>query len=509
MIFFFLLSNSFQNSQVVNSSLNSKQIILLTSMTCESENQQREKSTTVTEHRSPLPENDFQPKSALALQAFEFKEGTKYSWKFAREVPRLSLDSRAITDANGSFHPRESRTNAAVLSAERCDNSPEGDDNENHYSSPSVIARLMGLEPLQQTSDTDAFKKSKLRRSASESRVSKDQCHCRFVDGNTFQSNQLQQTNSNINVANRVIRDNASYFNRSGNQKLVNSSKHRARDAKDEPLKAHKRGMLQRKSFFDSAEIFPEPKQSITIYSEIEKRLKVRGINEQSKYLETLKQVFEALQLKGLLHSIKPANQINYRNFVYDRSLSQDEYPIVVMKPARSPAQINRSSRLGGESPPRCFRSRPGIRRETLSSTNHRRDRPEVDRNLRNQSGGRSLGTPSLCETSIMSPNRRRPLSIDTQKKKCNNDVMEQKRVSPIQSPKVSQRKMGLDQHTTNRSPRNKKSMAEIYTEEESMFLSVENEDSSIRTFSQTDTGVQNLVLTICYISHYKLLEHC
>ncbi|CAI9778801.1 unnamed protein product [Fraxinus pennsylvanica] len=53
-----------------------------------------------------------------------------------------------------------------------------------------------------------------------------------------------------------------------------------------------------RKGFFDSTGIFLEPKQTISIEGEIEKRLKMREIDETSKDLETLKQILEALQLK-------------------------------------------------------------------------------------------------------------------------------------------------------------------------------------------------------------------
>ncbi|KAJ1378453.1 hypothetical protein SESBI_47836 [Sesbania bispinosa] len=37
------------------------------------------------------------------LPVFEFKEGTISPWKFSRESPRLSLDSRAVVDAKGTF----------------------------------------------------------------------------------------------------------------------------------------------------------------------------------------------------------------------------------------------------------------------------------------------------------------------------------------------------------------------------------------------------------------------
>ncbi|EXB60671.1 hypothetical protein L484_016025 [Morus notabilis] len=73
------------------------------------------------ELRSPVPENhtspaseSLPPKSPLPLPVFDFKEGTRTSWKLAREAPRLSLDSRATMDAKGSLYPKEIRTNAAI-----------------------------------------------------------------------------------------------------------------------------------------------------------------------------------------------------------------------------------------------------------------------------------------------------------------------------------------------------------------------------------------------------------
>ncbi|THF96999.1 hypothetical protein TEA_027096 [Camellia sinensis var. sinensis] len=76
----------------------------------------------------------------------------------------------------------------------------------------------------------------------------------------------------------------------------------------------------QRKSFFDSKDFFPEPKQLVSMYGEIKKRLKMRGIDEPSEDLETLRQILEALQLKGLLHSQKPSHQINHRNCATDEA---------------------------------------------------------------------------------------------------------------------------------------------------------------------------------------------
>lgn len=455
----------------------------------------------MTELRSPVPESPTLPPVSQPkppLPAFEFKEGTRSSWKFSREAPRLSLDSRATVDAKGSLYPREIRTNAAILSVNRCENSPEGDDSEKQRRSPSVIARLMGLEPLPH-SDPEPVKNAELRRSASESRVSKDLYQYRFVDGNALQLKQSQQANMSSNV----IRDNAANEARTYNVRPVDPKTYIGRDAKGEPPKLHQhKGMGQRKSFFNSADFFPEPKHTVSVYGEIEKRLRMRGIDEPSKDLETLKQILEALQLKGLLHSKKPSN-LNYRNFVYDRSFSYEESPIVVMKPARSPGPMSRPARIGNESPPPSgFGSRPGTRRnhslggEALQAVSPRRDRSEIDRNVRYQCRGRNnSSSPNRVESSIKSPNRRRPLSVETQRK--GNDFVEQRRVSPVHSPKVSSRRFSSEQQTSNRSPRNGKRTAEVRPPKEEKVFPQATEDesstmseSSISTSSQTDTEV-------------------
>ncbi|KAL5561814.1 hypothetical protein UlMin_031561 [Ulmus minor] len=442
----------------------------------------------IMELRSPAPESpspalENQPKSPLPLPGFEFKEGTRTSWKFSREAPRLSLDSRATVDAKGSLYPKNIKTNASILSANNCESSNGGDESDNNRRSPSVIARLMGLEPLrQQQPDPEPIKKAELRRSASESRVSKDLSQYRFVDGSSFQMKQSQQQQANyqINISSNLIRGNGINEDRNCNVRQV--------DPKNGAPKAQHRGMGQRKCYYDSADFFPEPKQTISVYGEIEKRLKMRGIDEPSKDLETLKQILEALQLKGLLHPKKPSSPTSYRNFVYDRSLSNDESPIVVMRPARTPAPASR--RNGNESPPpsSSFRSRPGVRRslpgETLPSVSPRRDRREIDR--RTQSPTRNSIPPTRNENNVKSPNRRRPLSIETQRK--NNDVIEQRRVSPVQSPKLNSRRAmaGSGQQSPNRYPRNRKPTVEILPplEDESSTVS----ESSRSTSSQTDT---------------------
>ncbi|XP_062085155.1 protein LONGIFOLIA 1 [Humulus lupulus] len=464
-------------------------------------------TTVVTELPSPAPENsppfkENPPKSPLPLPAFEFKEGTRTAWKFSREAPRLSLDSRATVDAKGSLYPREIKTNASILNANRSTNHNNGedDDSDKNRRSPSVIARLMGLEPLQH-SVAEPVKKAELRRSASESRVSKDLYQHRFVDGNAFQVKQSQQ--ATFSVSSNVIRDNGGNEDRSCN---VRPGDPKTYVKYHEATKAHHqhKGIGQRKSYFDSADFFPEPKQTASLYyGEIEKRLRMRGIDEPAKDLETLKQILEALQLKGLLHPKKPSNHIDYRNFVYDQSFS-NESPIVVMKPARSQSPTSRSSRFGGNEspPPSSFRSRPGMRRslnytgDSLSSP-RREQRGEMEQSTRNRSPNRSHGPSSRNEKS---PSRRRPLSIDTQRK--GNDITEQRRVSPVQSPRLNSRRIGSDQQNPNRSPRNRKPTVEIQRKEDESSTTMS--ESSISTSTYTERAKMEE-----YKEGRTLLERC
>jgi hypothetical protein len=461
---------------------------------------ERLKQSQLPEVRTPAPGTvtpaDTPTKSSLPFPIFEMKEATRTSWKFCKDAPRLSLDSRAVVDAKGSLKPREIRTNAAFLSSSRCDEAAE--DSDKQRKSPSVIARLMGLEPLPDA-EPEPEKKAELRRSASESRVSRDLFQYRFVDGNNFNFNfpmrQTQEPNYHSNIPRKVVENNAANETHSFGDRRVDSKGFGLRNVRSGATKAAQcRGMGQRKSFFDSADFFPEPKQSVSIYGEIEKRLKMRGIEEPSKDLETLKHILEALQLKGLLHSKKPSNQMSNRNFVYDhRNL---ESPIVVMKPAGTRSPVNRQGRTGNESPPSSFRSRAGARRqmnETLPAVSPRRDRTEIDRNGRYQTrerNGSGANSPS-----------RRPPSIETQRTVNVIDSVENRRVSPVQSPKVSGstgRRVGSDQQVTTRSPRMKQPTAENYRKDEKVFSTpTENEssttvsESSISTCSHTDTEVR------------------
>jgi hypothetical protein len=90
------------------------------------------------------------------------------------------------------------------------------------------------------------------------------------------------------------------------------------------------------------------------------------------------------------------------------------------------------------------------------------------------------------------SSSRRRPLSVETQKR-VSNDSVEQRRVSPVQSPKIISRKTGLDQ-TTTRALRRKPTV-EIYHKDDKSFVLADDDlsafsESSVSTSSHADMEV-------------------
>lgn len=221
------------------------------------------------------PENLLKISPALKtpVSAFDFKEGIKNSWKL-REAPRLSLDSR--------LKPSQIRTPPAnhspASNSEHC--------TKKNRPSPSVVAKLMGLENLPGSNGV-LETAAQLRRSASESRVSRD-LNPFFLSEPDFKSESTAKRTS--------------------------------------PQQAT--AVVQKRSNFNSMEFYPEPnnRSEMFMYKEAEKGLKMGRTNESSRDLEALKQVLEALQLKGLLHSRVGGN------VVLDK-------PIVVMKPGPKPGK--------------------------------------------------------------------------------------------------------------------------------------------------------------------------
>ncbi|KZV22523.1 Serine/arginine repetitive matrix protein 2 isoform 1 [Dorcoceras hygrometricum] len=385
----------------------------------------------------PSPEPDEQrwapevvelpPKSPLLLPIFNLKEGSKSSWKFNKEAPRLSLDSRATTDAKGGLHPKRIRTSASTLStASRCDSLGSDTSDGCQNRSPSVIARLMGLEPLPNSSDSETEKKPELRRSASESRASRDLFHSRFVTEKPSESLFLNTTMA------ADYADPRDHLLKNAGKAELSKASNRDKFNSLSPWKAQ-----HRKSFFDIGDIFPETNHTVPVHGEMGKRLKVRGIDEPSKDLETLKQILEALQLKGLLHSKNP-NQDSHRIFIYDES------PIVVMQPpSTNSSRVRRRNAIDYARPNGIIQARSIRRNHGVSGENYQSIGPRRDRNMRTPTRGGESPTRTEFNQRSNSIVKPKPLSIETQRKLKN--PADNRRVSPINSPKLNTRRTSSD----------------------------------------------------------------
>jgi hypothetical protein len=339
------------------------------------------------------------PRPSLQLPPLDVMDGggggvgTAPSWR----LPRLSLDSRAVVDARGKLRPREIRTSPAPGAAPP---SPSAGDERR---SPSVVARLMGLDALPHGqaaaaaaagdgAHSGAASPAALRRSASE-RVPRDPSHFRFVDPAFFERPASP-------LPPLIQRPSPSPGSAAAAAAATAVEVAMMRRAPPDPACPR---AFQRRSRFDAHEVFPDPSKradpagpgahsEIALYGEIERRLRKRGIAEPARDLETLKQILEALQLKGLLHHQTPTPQ---------PGRTAPPPPIVVMRPSsRAPPQVQPPARL----------------------TPARRLRVDVDRARRTRSPDPS---PSPAR-SPASPARRGSHSP-------------QRRVSPAQSPKQQQ----------------------------------------------------------------------
>ncbi|XP_073147158.1 protein LONGIFOLIA 1-like [Henckelia pumila] len=415
-------------------------------------------------HESPIP-----------LPVLDLKDGSKSTWKLYRDSPRLSLDSRATMDAKGSLHPKEIRTAAASVlpMANRIGSHDTSDGFQR--GSPSVIARLMGLEPQPVSSEPE------LRRSASESRASRDVFNSRFatdLGGNT--------------ISKLPTRSNPSLFVVKENDTQLNAE---YEDPRDQSWKRCNKAALSqhRKCLFDSGDIFPEPKQSLSIHGEVERRLKMRGLDKASKDLETLKQILEALQLKGLLHSNKPRgqNQASRRIFVYDDS------PIVLIRPSRFPSSTS-SATNGDYSRLRRGNHAPSFRRHCSFAGENS---PSVNPGLIRNEGSGSTRRPK-------SPVNPKPSSVGIHRRL--NESMENQRVAPNQSPMRKPRRTRPDQAANGHSHRSKKTSAKAkHKEKISAAIVVEDESSSSSGSSITASTDTERSKTAGYREGKNLLQRC
>ncbi|GMI72200.1 TON1 Recruiting Motif 4, LONGIFOLIA 3 [Hibiscus trionum] len=283
--------------------------------------------------------------------SFESRDTFKSSPKL-KEQPRLSLDSRERS-MKGSKYLAKGFHNIDNLNG-RVTNPPQPSGNQTRP--PNIVAKLMGLGPLPDSSSAGDVQLGVVKT-------------CSVEDNNPFlqplRSNDPNRTTQTSNSTRSSLKDPTSPRWKSPNMimKPISSSRFPIepapwrhadgiRGSQKQPLKHVK---LPSKT----------PNSSPSVYSEIEKRLKDLEFKQSGKDLRALKQILEAMQAKGLLETGKEeqtANLVSERdsepkctspgqNLRGQRSLQNTrintsttrgsdstrtyESPIVIMKPAK------------------------------------------------------------------------------------------------------------------------------------------------------------------------------
>ncbi|XP_074558506.1 uncharacterized protein LOC141814442 [Curcuma longa] len=256
------------------------------------------------------------------IPVFGFKEGGRLTWRF-RDSPRLSLDSRALFDARSEHRRlREIRTVIPVASGSQSGVYTEV---EEQRRSPSVVARLMGINALP-SADSAEHGHCKLRRSASESGVRRDPSRYRSIYPSSFITPEDDPISADGFF--KAVDQDPSTF--TGAKKIDPT-----RNTQIVPLHLNR---------FLYEDFFRETKRSGELYGEIERKLKMRGINEPAKDLETLKQILEALQLQGLLHSNPANHRTNCRRNLppdFEDQLECDSPIVNIKKVPKAPREFS------------------------------------------------------------------------------------------------------------------------------------------------------------------------
>ncbi|KAG6484723.1 uncharacterized protein LOC122008565 isoform X1 [Zingiber officinale] len=273
------------------------------------------------------------------IPVFGFKEGGRLTWRF-RDSPRLSLDSRALFDAKSEHRRlREVRTVIPVASGSQSGVYTEV---EEQRPSPSVVARLMGINALP-SADSAEHGRCLLRRSASESGVRRDPSRYRSLYPSSF----ITPEDDPISAEGFFKAVDQDPFTFTGAKKLDPT-----RNTQIVPLHLNR---------FLYEDFFRETKRSGVLYGEIERKLKMRGIDEPAKDLETLKQILEALQLQGLLRSNPANHRTNSRRILthdFEDQLQCDSPIVKIKKVPKAPREFSLAP------PPRSSRSTGTGRRD-------------------------------------------------------------------------------------------------------------------------------------------------
>ncbi|KAK6276110.1 hypothetical protein POUND7_005819 [Theobroma cacao] len=229
--------------------------------------------------------------------SFESRETFKSTPKL-KELPRLSLDSRERS-MRGSNYLTKSFHNRGNLNS-RVTDPPQSLGGQKRP--PNVVAKLMGLEPLPDSSSAGDRQLGVIKT-------------CSVEDNNPFsrslRANDLNRRTRTSNSSRNSLKESTSprWKNPDLVMKPISSSRFPIEPAPwrhvDGSRGSQKQPLKQFKVPAKTPNSFP------SVYREIEKRLKDLEFQQSGKDLRALKQILEAMQAKGLLESRKEEQAAN------------------------------------------------------------------------------------------------------------------------------------------------------------------------------------------------------
>lgn len=298
----------------------------------------------------------------ISRPSIDSRDGSKSTLK-QRELPRLSLDSREGSMRGSNFDSKLGKSNPILTL------NPEKELVSNKRP-PSVVAKLMGLEAIPNSSTAAHEQMGWMKASPDDDRIfdcERNTISFYKISKATEESKQDRSSRS----PRSSFKDPISPRRRNPDpvMKPMTSSRFPIETA---PWRHPDRAHSPQKTVLRNQEANAGLPTSASVYSEIEKRLKELEFQQSGKNLRALKQILDAIQAKGQLEKKRedPAphfqkncdNQnpvgfdqtlrlVNRRNFqsnelvssptrVSSTTTSSFESPIVIMKPAKF---INRS----------------------------------------------------------------------------------------------------------------------------------------------------------------------
>lgn len=224
--------------------------------------------------------------------SFDSKDTGKSATRL-RELPRLSLDSRESSMKSSNFDSKLGKPNPILaLNAEQ--------ELVSSKRPPSVVAKLMGLEAMPNSSSASQGQMTRTKTFLNDGHDTFD------VEINAIQFSRMSKAMEE-SKQDRTSQSPKSSFkdpisprrrNTESVMKPISNSRFPIETA---PWRQPDRGHGPQKAVLRNREAHASPPSSISVYSEIEKRLKELEFQQSGKDLRALKQILDAMQAKGLL----------------------------------------------------------------------------------------------------------------------------------------------------------------------------------------------------------------